>query len=260
MILNKFNCHTNPFSESVDDKGIYMDIRLKTALEQLQVLPEIGDIALVSARTGLGKTTLLQKLDQVWNKEYDVHYLHLGSLKGAGLFRAILNLLGERPRMGKDRMFAQVFAQLSKRSLPLCLMIDEAQLMDIPGMTDLRLLCGNLELAGRLKLILCGQPSLERTLQAESLTDLRERLCLRVQLKPMNLVQSIEYMDHRLKWAGAQLSVFTEEALQLIANSSEGVPRKINGLAFRAMLSAAHNDLAQIDASTVREVYASELS
>jgi len=259
MIFESLGCTTNPFAETIADEAIHRHQQFASVQEQLQLFPELGDIALLSARTGLGKTTLLRALMQAWRSPYDVTYLHLGSLKGAGLFRAILHQLGERPRMGKDRMFAQVFGQLSKRNRPLCLLIDEAQLMDIPSMTDLRLLCGNPEMAGRLKLLLSGQPSLEKTLQADSLTDLRERLCIKVHLKPMEMTEAIDYIADRLSRAGAKLSVFEEEALQLIVDATKGVPRRINGLAFRSMLSAVHKKAATIDANIVREVYASDM-
>jgi len=127
-------------------------------------------------------------------------------------------------------------------------------------MTDLRLLCGNPELSDRLKLLLCGQPTLEKTMHAESLTDLRERLCLRLHLKPMAMTEAIDYIAHRLNGAGAKLSIFEEESLQLIVNASKGIPRKINGLAFRSMLATIQKKENVIKANTVREIYASELS
>ena len=259
MIFDTFQCKTNPFAENLAHEDIHRDARFTTALEQIKLFPELGDISLLSARSGLGKSIILQDLMVDWKTIFDVHYLHLGSLNGSGLFRSIVNKLGERPRLGKDRMFAQIFAQLAKRSRPQCFLLDEAQLMDIPTMTDLRLLCGDPEVAGRLKLLLSGQPSLEKNLQAESLTDLRERLCLKVQLRPLSMVESIDYMDHRLKRAGSRVIIFEEDALQLVVNAAKGVPRKINGLAFRSMLSAVHKKIPKIDANTVREVYASEM-
>jgi general secretion pathway protein A len=208
----------------------------------------------------LGKTTLIRKLMAIWTPNFDVHYLHLGSLRGAGFFRSILAELGERPRMGKDRMFDQVFSQLSKRQRPLCLLLDEAQLMDIPSMTDLRLLCGNLELSGKLKLLLCGQPILRKTLQADSLTDLRERISLQCSLKSMGQLESVNYLEHRLKAVGGELNTFEENAIQLIVNYGEGVPRKINGLAFKAMVNAVQKKLQVVDATCVREACAAEVS
>jgi len=259
MIFDSLGCTTNPFCENIAGEKVHRHPVFASALEQLQLFPEIGEIALLSARTGMGKTTLLRTLMEAWKVPYDVAYLHLGGLKGAGLFRAILHQLGERPKMGKDRMFAQLFGQLSKRNRPLCLLIDEAQLMDIASMTDLRLLCANPELSDRLKLLLSGQPILDKTLQAESLTDLRERLCMKIQLKPMEMTDSIEYIAYRLESAGAKLNLFKEDALQLIINAAKGVPRKINGLAFRSMLAAVHKKATVVEANTVREVYASEM-
>ncbi len=260
MIFEPLGCQTNPFAETIADENIHRSPPFLSVMEQLQLFPEVGDIALLSARTGMGKTTMLRALMQTWRTPYDVTYLHLGSLKGAGLFRAILHQLGERPRMGKDRMFAQVFAQLSKRNRPLCLLIDEAQLMDVASMTDLRLLCGDPELAGSLKLLLCGQPSVEKTMQVDALTDLRERLCFKQNLKPLDMTEAIDYIAHRLSLAGGKLNIFEEEALQLIVNATKGVPRRINGLSFRSMLSAVHRKVTSIDANIVREVYASEAS
>lgn len=259
MIFEHFGCRSNPFAETIPCSAIQRSQAFTSMLEHLQLFPELGEIALLSARTGLGKTTLMTALMEAWQSPYDVTYLHLGSLKGAGLMRAILHQLGEHPRMGKDRMFTQVFSQLSKRNRPLCLLIDEAQLMDIASMTDLRLLCGNPEMSGRLKLLLSGQPILEKTLQAESLTDLRERLCLKVQLKPMIMTESIDYIAHRMSSVGGKLNTFTEDALQLIANATKGVPRKINGLCFRSMLAAVNKEEKIIGANVVREVHASEL-
>ncbi len=74
------------------------------------------------------------------------------------------------------------------------------------------------------------------------------------------MTESIVYIAHRLKCAGAKLSIIDEDALQLIVNAAKGIPRKINGLAFRSMLAGIHKKLARIDANTVREVYAAELA
>ena len=75
----------------------------------------------------------------------------------------------------------------------------------------------------------------------------------------MSMTEAIDYIAHRLSHVGAKLSLFNEEALQLIVNAIKGVPRKINGLAFRSMLSAVNKEVTTIDVNIVREVYALEL-
>ena len=253
MIFEHFNLNKNPFEEGLDVADIQLDARFKMALDPLILLPEVGDIATLVGRTGTGKTTLLEKLMDVWKVNHDVYYIHLGNLKGAGLFRALLMTLGERPRMGKDRMFEQVYQCLAKRQRCLCLLIDEAQLMDTSSMTDLRLLGGNLDLRGRLKLVLSGQPLMLRTLQTETLTDLRERICMNLTLKPMTFPESHAYLDHRLKQAGSQHKIFDDTAIKLMFHHSEGVPRRLNKVALKAMLNALAKKESTIDEMTMKQ-------
>jgi|TARA_B110000091_G_C13698976_1_gene425407 type II secretory pathway predicted ATPase ExeA len=253
MIFETFKLNKNPFQEGLKVEDIQLDPRFKLALEPLLLLPNVGDIATLIGRTGTGKTTLLQKLMDVWKVNHDVYYLHLGNLKGAGLFRAILMTLGERPRMGKDRMFQQVYQCLAKKQRCLCLLIDEAQLMDTASMTDLRLLGANPELRGRLKLVFSGQPLLLRTLQTETLTDLRERICMNLNLKSMTLAESHAYLEHRLKQAGAKSEIFDEAAIKLMYRHSEGIPRRINKVALKAMMNAWAKKEATIDEMTMKQ-------
>lgn len=248
-----FDCNENPFSENYSESGLCEHPSFKKAFSTMIIFPEIGDLSTLVARTGLGKTTLLREVKSRWNPKYDVHYMHLGNLKGAGLFRALLNLLGEQPKMGKDRMFSQLFGALSKQQRPMCLLMDEAQLLDSDSMTDLRLLCGNIDLQGRLKVVLSGQPSMIRTLKTENLTDLRERITLQVSLRPMDHLQSIEYLAKRMEAVGGTIKTFEDEAIQLIVKYSEGVPRRINALAFRAMLQAFGLEQKTVQVMHVRE-------
>ena len=83
MIFEHFNLNKNPFEEGLDVADIQLDARFKMALDPLILLPEVGDIATLVGRTGTGKTTLLEKLMDVWKVNHDVYYLHLGNLKGA---------------------------------------------------------------------------------------------------------------------------------------------------------------------------------
>jgi general secretion pathway protein A len=253
MIFKTFGLKSHPFSEGITTKDIYLDARFKASLDTLKMLPDIGDIAVLTGRTGTGKTTLLQQLMEIWRIHYDVYYIHLGNLKGSGLFRTLLTTLGERPRLGKDRMFDQLYSCISKKQRCLCLLIDEAQLMDISAMTDLRLLGGNLDLRGRLKLVLSGQPLMIRTLQVDSLTDLRERVVLNIQLKAMTLPETHAYIEHRLERAGAQKQIFDDASVKLMYHHSEGVPRRVNRVALKAIMNAWQKGMTEIDDITTRE-------
>ena len=67
----------------------------------------------------------------------------------------------------------------------------------------------------------------------------------------MGMTESIDYIAHRLSNVGGNLKIFEEDALQLIANATKGVPRKINGICFRSMLAAMNKEEKVIDANIV---------
>jgi type II secretory pathway predicted ATPase ExeA len=259
-IFESFGLTHNPFSEAIEPEAILMDGRFRLAFDALELLPEVGTIGSLTGRTGVGKTTLLRQLIKQWRVLNDVYYLHTGNLHSTGLFRSILVTLGEQPRMGKDRMFTQLYDHLSRKQRPLCLIIDDSQLLDMQAMTDLRVLCGHLELSKRLILVLVGQPKLNSLLQSESLRDLRERMNVRCHLSSMKLPETFSYMEHRLKQAGSETEIFDEESIKLLHHHGEGVPRRIQQTAIKAMMNAWNVGAKTIDSKTLREACAADRS
>jgi len=264
-IFDFFGLSANPFgesssSESSSPDAVLSDARFLSALDPLTVLPQIGTLATLTGRTGVGKTTLVHQLMIRWQEVNDVHYLHLGNLRSTGLLRALLGTLGEKPRLGKDRMFEQLYAHLARKQRPLCLVMDEAQLLDATTLTDLRILSAHPSRSHRLVLLLCGQPMLERQLQAESLTDLRERVALHAHLSSMQPAETIHYVRHRLRVAGGREDIFDEPALKMLHLHSDGVPRRVNQLALKALMNAWDTKKKQVNEKTLREACAADRS
>ncbi|MBF0235336.1 MAG: AAA family ATPase [Desulfamplus sp.] len=259
-IFTKFGLNGNPFSESVTGNDILMDGRFQSVFDQLELLPQVGSMGSLTGRTGVGKTTLLKMLISSWRTLNDVYYLHLGNLQNIGLIRAILKELGELPRLGKDRMFEQLYANLSRKQRPLCLILDEAQLLETRSMTDIRIMCGHLDFANRLIIVFSGQPALNTTLNAETLTDLRERMNIQCHLPSMSLPETIGYVEYRLEKAGASKSIFEEGAIKLMHHHGEGVPRRINQVAIKALMNAYSTKQKNVTEKIMREACASDRS
>lgn len=259
-IFKFFNLEKNPFEENLNSENILIDGRFQSVLESLSILPDIGTMASLTGRTGIGKTTLLRHLIDTWKVVNDVYYLHLGNLKSVGLMRAILSALGEHPRLGKDRMFEQFYAHLARKQRNLCLIIDESQLMDVHSMKDLRILCSHFDLSKRLILVLSGQPELNNLLNLEMLTDLRERMNVRVHLSSMSLPESIAYIEHRFKTAGAKTPIFNEASIKLIHHHAEGVPRRINNIIIKSMMNAWISKQKKINEKIVRSACTADRS
>ena len=115
--------------------------------------------------------------------------------------------------------------------------IDEAQNLSDDSFESLRLL-SNFEKPDSklLHIVLAGQPALAEKLNSHKLAQLRQRLSVVVELAPFTLSQTADYINHRLKVAGYEAQpLFSYEALEFIAHTSEGIPRIINNLCFHSL-------------------------
>ena len=85
---------------------------------------------------------------------------------------------------------------------------------------------------------MAGQPELDEILDGPQLRQLKQRIALHVKLRPLTLGETVVYIHHRLRVAGANgLIRFTSQAVDLIFTQSRGVPRIINKLCNAALLA-----------------------
>jgi MSHA biogenesis protein MshM len=142
-------------------------------------------------------------------------------------------------------------ARAGRRAV-LCM--DEAQAMPLETLETVRLLT-NLETEKRklLQVILFGQPELDRKLDLESIRQLRQRITFQHQLRAMDRAEVAAYVAHRLAIAGYTGSkLFGRRAIAYLHKASGGMPRLVNILAHKAMLSAFGEGRRQIERRDVR--------
>jgi Type II secretory pathway, component ExeA (predicted ATPase) len=68
----------------------------------------------------------------------------------------------------------------------------------------------------------------------------------------MALEETASYLTHHLKLAGRSDTLFSDDAIALIHQTSRGYPRMINNLASQALLAALVDDKAIVDESSAR--------
>ena len=76
---------------------------------------------------------------------------------------------------------------------------------------------------------------------------LRQRIGMRYRLGALSLEETIAYVEHRIRVAGAERNPFSREAMEEMHAVSGGVPRLINTLATTALLDAFGDDAAVIE-------------
>jgi general secretion pathway protein A len=117
------------------------------------------------------------------------------------------------------------------------LIIDEAQNLPLPLLEEIRILS---DLEGREKLlqvVLVGQPELRAHLKLPEMRQVDQRVSVRCELTPLGREGVGDYIDHRLRIAGAgdSRAEFSMAAIDAVYEASRGTPRLINLICDRAL-------------------------
>jgi hypothetical protein len=106
-----------------------------------------------------------------------------------------------------------------------------------------------------LCVILAGQPELADRLEDPAIRQLKQRVALRCELRPLNQNETAAYLAGRIRAAGGVgAQVFTREAVGLIHHHSRGIPRTISVIADNALLGGFATAQRPVTSALVREV------
>jgi general secretion pathway protein A len=235
-----------PFHITPDPKFLYLSDTHQEALQHLKygVTEKKGFIVLVG-EVGCGKTTLCRKfLNELDHNRYDSALVLNPRVTETQMLKAILTELGE-PNIARSKndLVAQMNQLLLARiaaGREIVLIIDEAQNLSFEVFEQVRLL-SNLETDKQklLQIVLMGQPELKEKLALEELRQLRQRILVHYELQPFSREEMDRYINHRLTVSGSMgRPHFTPWALRHIYRNSRGIPRIINNLCDKSLLSA----------------------
>ena len=264
MVLSHFKLREQPFGVTPDPRFLYSSSTHREALASLLygLRCGLGFVAL-TAQPGMGKTTLLFEVLHKLPEPTKTVFLFQTVTTPAELFRAILVDLGATAipenLVDMQTRLNEVLVAQSSKGRPLVVVIDEAQNLNHAVFEAVRML-SNFETSRHklMQIILSGQPQLAEKLALPELLQLRQRISIFAHLAPLSVNDTVEYIHRRLAVAGyeGKDSLFTREALALIARHSRGIPRNINNLCFNALSLACALKRKLIDTDIIREVVA----
>jgi general secretion pathway protein A len=256
-----FGFTVKPFELLPDPDFLFPSRSHKRALTYLEYgIRERSGFILLTGEIGSGKTTIIRNLLKQKDEKVIVSKIH-NTRVDTGQLLALINEDFGLPVDGSDKIILLrdlndfLIRQYAVGKQPV-LVIDEAQNLSEDHLEEIRLL-SNLEdgKAKLLQIILVGQPELRRTLAAESLIQLRQRISINCQIHPLNRGETELYILHRMERAGNRTAVaFHEEALELIFRTSRGIPRLTNILCDYLLLTAFAAQSLEIDETMVMEV------
>ena len=251
MYESHFGLAKPPFKITPDPEFFFPGGNRGAVLEALVYAVLRGEgIIKVVGEVGSGKTMLCRMLEQELPHFCEIVYLVNPRLTPAEILHAIAFELGIAVEPGDDKLKVQHALQeylLAKhaKNIRVIVFIEEAQGMPLETLEEIRIL-SNLETTRDklLQIILFGQPELDEKLDRREIRQLRERITHGFDLAPFDTDQIRDYVSTRIRATGYRGNeLFGAEAIKELERYSNGLLRRINVLADKALLAAfAAND------------------
>jgi type II secretory pathway predicted ATPase ExeA len=260
-----------PFSTSPDPAFFYQSQKHRATLANLLIEFRLRrGLSVVLGDIGTGKTTLARKLIQMLKERerFLFHFVLDPTYPSEDLFfRALTRTLGVDVQASaptlvdyRDMLERYLFHKGIEERETVVVIIDEAHKLNGLSLEALRILL-NYETndAKLLQLVLLGQMELMPLIRG--MPNLMDRISFHAALEPLDLSETRQMIDFRLREAGyrSSLPLFTDDAVEGIYDYSEGYPRRIAMVCHRALRTLVMTRAHVVDRDLIDELAQREL-
>ncbi len=262
MYTEFFGLRETPFNSTLDPRFFFRSPQHEEALASLVYgVQERKGLVVVTGDVGTGKSFAGHMLVSRLGKNAETAVLNHSYLAGADLLQGICNEFQIPIETSYNTMeiltvLEEYLLTLYSKERAAVLVVDDAQTVSEKNLEHLRLV-SNLEVAdGKLlQIVLLGQRDLNQMLQKSGSKQLKQRVFRNFHITCLSRDLTERYIQHRLRTAGRpDARIFDDEALDLIFQYSNGVPRLINNLCDNVLLSAYSEAVYAVDGARVSAV------
>jgi type II secretory pathway predicted ATPase ExeA len=261
LYTTHFNFTERPFSLLPDPDFLFWSKAHARAFSNLEFgMVTRAPLTVVTGEVGTGKTTLVQALLKSSSEDKTIGLISNAQGGRGELLRWVLSALAINYEPSAD--YVALFEQFQEFVISeyaagrfVVLIIDEAQNLTREALEELRMLTNiNSNKDELLQLILLGQPELRHMITDPSLRQFAQRVTATYHLDPMDLPTTRHYIRHRLEHVGGTGQEITSQAIQLIFETSQGIPRVINKICDLALVYTASAGEQKVSLATVNEL------
>ncbi len=256
--LLKYGLERNPFIKNDNDIKLELN-NSKQLLFRLRHLEETKGIGLITGEPGLGKSTTIRHWANNLNTNlYKVIYIAHSTINVHEFYRELCHQLGLEEYHSKRKNLNIIQSEINrlyieKRITPV-IIIDEANYLPSTILNDLKIILNfSMDSKEPYILLLIGQNVIRSKLNTISNEALKQRISMNYTFVPLKHDEAVNYIDEKLKLAGLNRNILTNEAYNQITAASNGVPRKINQIMDKALLLMENKKLDIIDDTTAME-------
>ncbi|BCK86857.1 hypothetical protein MIZ01_0623 [Sideroxyarcus emersonii] len=259
MYLEHFGLTEPPFKITPVTEFFFSGANRGEILDALVYAITDGEgIVKISGEVGSGKTMLCRMLLERLPANIKAIYLANPSMSRDELLYAIadrldLNLEGQRVNVILQSLLNQLEA-MYERGERCVVLVDEAHAMPLETLEELRLLY-NLQVGKHklIQIVLFGQPELDEKLDQSNMRQLKDRIVHHFSILPISRKVIDDYLMFRMRAAGYKgPDIFSPAAVLLIGKASQGLMRRVNILADKALLAAFVENTHKIEVRHVQ--------
>jgi type II secretory pathway predicted ATPase ExeA len=218
-------------------------------------------VTLLVGDAGAGKTTVIRAAIARQSDLTHCVHLHNPTLTRLEFMEMLAARFGlsDRALASKTALLLELEQLLRRRRDARegsVLIVDEAHSLPFELLEEVRLLA-NIETDSEklLSLVIAGQPEIAEHLNHPSLRQLKQRIELRCELRPLQRLETFTYLQSRIRAAGGVATQsFTRDAVEVIHDRSRGNPRTINVIADNSLIAGLALQQRPVRAGTVVEV------
>lgn len=250
-----------PFSTSPDPDFFYHSASHTTALKRLEIAIRLRrGLCLIFGDVGTGKTTLSRTLLKTFQDENDFIFHMILDPSFKSEFQFLLSLVKmfdivpafKSTLDFKEALEKFLFQKGVDENKTIVLVIDEGQKITPENLEVLRMLL-NYETNEYKLLQLVIMAQVELLPRIKRIRNFMDRVALKYTINPFDEIETKEMVKFRLKQAGYNNpnNLFTDEAINLIYQHTQGYPRRIAMLCHDALENAIMKDKVVVDEEIV---------